>query len=87
MGSKQKDLETHACLQDCHLINTMEPWWNGSYDQNGWLQALQEGQAGKMRKKCCPLRKCTDRMHGAPSEMDEELTESSGLNGWAGLSG
>lgn len=65
-GSKQENLETHVHLQGCHLTDIMEPWWNGSYDWNGWIQALEEEQAGNMRKQCCPLYQCTDGVHGAP---------------------
>lgn len=34
----------------------METWWDGSLKPcNGWIQVLQERQAGRARKGTCPL--------------------------------
>lgn len=51
MGNKQEELKPIVRQENCDSIATMETWWNWNclLPQleccNGWLQALQKGQA------------------------------------------
>lgn len=55
--------------------HTCRAQWDGSYDWSGRIQSL-ERKAGDIRKRCCPLYQRPAGVHGVPSGVDEELTES-----------